>query len=225
MFEENVNTNFGTALHDSCEDYLKTRKMKYEIALDSIIQAWEKYELPNLGDWLKESNAILDEIPAFLDNRFPGWECFDAEERLEEPLIEHDDVKFKGFIDAIIKHGDTYWIIDWKTSGKGWNSYKKNDDNLKMQLVLYRSFWATKHNIPIENIKVGFAIMNRDLKNPERIEFYSFDVEEKRTKKTLKVLNNSIDTIKRGKHFKEWKNKKFPGSCRFCDYDGTEYCR
>jgi hypothetical protein len=39
MFEENVNTNFGTALHEACETYLKTREMKYELALDYIVQA------------------------------------------------------------------------------------------------------------------------------------------------------------------------------------------
>ena len=93
-----------------------------------------------------------------------------------------------------------------------------------MQLVLYRSFWARKHNIPLDKIKVGFVVMNRDLTNPERIEFYSFDVEDKRKNKTLNILDNSISMIKCKKYFKEWKNKKFPGSCRFCDYDGTSYC-
>lgn len=224
MFEENVNTNFGTALHDSCEHYLTNRVMRYEIALDTIIEAWEKFSLPNMGDWLTQANAILEAVPGFLDTRFPGWECVDAEEKMMEPIDNHEDVKFKGYIDGIIKHGDEYWIIDWKTSTKGWNEYKKKDNNLKMQLVLYRSYWGRKHNIPLDKIKVGFVIMNRDLKNPERIEFYSFDVEEKRKKKTLDILDNSISMIKCNKHFKVWKNKKFLGSCRFCDYDGTSYC-
>ena len=223
-FEENVNTNFGTALHDSCEHYLKNREMRYEIALDYIIEAWEKFNLPNMGDWMIQANAILEAVPGFLDTRFPGWECFDAEERLEESIEEHKDVRFKGYIDGIIKHDGLYWIIDWKTSTKGWNDYKKKDEKLKMQLILYSEYWGNKHNIPLEKIRVGFAVMNRDLKNPERIEFFTFDVDKKRQKKTLNVLNNSISMIKSRKHFKEWKNKKFPGSCRFCDYDGTKHC-
>lgn len=226
MFEENVNTNFGKAIHDTCDYYLKNRVMRYEIALDAILEAWEKYKLPNMGEWMTQSNALLEAVPSFLDEKFPGWECFEAEERLEEKLDNHDDVKFKGYVDAIIKYNGTYYIIDWKTSTKGWNDYKKKDDNLKMQLVLYRSFWGNKHNIPLDQIKVGFVVLNRDLTNPIRIEFYSFDVEETRNKKTLNILDNSINMIKRGKYFKEWKYSHpwQQKNCRFCDYNGTQHC-
>jgi hypothetical protein len=228
MFEENVNTNFGTALHESGEDYLKTREMKYEIALDYIVSAWKKYNLPNMGQWLTEANAILEAIPQFLEDRFPGWKCFSAEEKLIEPIQgPHSlDVAFKGYIDGVIEHDGFYYLIDWKSSNKGWNKYKKEDENLKMQLVLYAKFWGEKHNIPLDKIRVGFVILNRDLTNPERIEFFSFPVEETHTKKTLKVLNNSLTMIKDNKYFKNWKYK-IPykqGYCRFCDFNGTKYC-
>jgi len=229
MFEENVNTNFGTALHEACEHYLKTREMKYEIALDYIIEAWEKYGLPDLGQWLKEANALLEAVPGFLDDRFPGWECFSAEEFLNNEPIPGDhilDVAFKGYIDAVIKQNDKFYLCEWKSSGKGWSSYKKKDDNLKMQLILYAKFWGAKHKIPLSKIRVGFIILNRDLENPERIEFFSFSVEEKDTKKTLVILNNSIGQIRKGQYFKCWKYS-IPyqqGSCRFCDYNETKYC-
>jgi len=228
MFEENVNTNFGTALHEACETYLKTREMKYELALDYIVQAWEKHNLPDLGNWLKEANALLEAVPEFLDERFPGWECFSAEEDLLEKIEgEHSlDFTFKGFIDGVIKCNDQYTIIDWKTSGKGWNKYKKEDENLKMQLVLYAKFWGQKHNIPLSKIRVGFVVLNRDLENPERIEFFSFPIEESGVKKTLNILNNSLNMSKKGMYFKPWKYKISyqQGSCRFCDYNETPHC-
>lgn len=226
MFEENVNTNFGTALHDACEYYLKNREMRYEIALDYIVHSWQKFDLPDMGEWMTQANAILEHVPDFLDERFPGWECFDAEEKLEEKIDKpHEDVLFKGYIDGIIKHDEKYWIIDWKTSTKGWNDWKKKDENLKMQLILYARFWSQKHDIPLSDIRVGFVIMNRDLSNPERIEFYSFSFEEK-IKKTLKVLDNSLKLMKDNLYFKRWKYQepRFQGNCRFCDYNGTEYC-
>jgi hypothetical protein len=116
LFEENVYTNFGTAIHASCEEYIKTREMRHEISLDMISESWDEYDLPEMGLWLKRSNAILDAVPGFLDERFPGWECFEAEEKLMEtiPNPRHKNVKFKGFIDAALKHKDEYWLLDWK---------------------------------------------------------------------------------------------------------------
>lgn len=228
MFEENVHTNFGTALHDTCEHYLKTREMKYELALDGITKAWIKYKLPDMGQWLKEANALLEAVPSFLDDRFPGWTCFSAEEEMFENIPgKHSlDVAFKGFIDGVIEHNGTYFIIDWKSSTNGWNKWKKDDDKLKMQLILYAKFWGQKHSIPLSKINVGFVILNRDLENPERIEFFSFPVEESTIKKTLKVLNNSLDLRTRGAYFKRWKyqNPQYQRECRFCDYNGTKHC-
>lgn len=227
MFEENVNTNFGKALHDACENYLETRKMRYEIALDFIREKWQEFDLPNMGQFMNESNILLEAVPGFLDDCFPGWECFSAEEDLMEELPKpHEDVNFKGFVDAVIKHDGKYWILDWKSSNKGWNDWKKKDDNLKMQLILYAKFWGEKHGIPISDINVGFAILNRDLDNSQRIELFSFPIEEKDTNKSLKVLNNSVSLIKKNIKFKRWKYQepRKQRFCRFCDYNGTKYC-
>ena len=72
MFVENEHNNFGTAIHDSCQYYILHRIMRYEIALDVIVNAWKKFDLPNLGEALTQANAILEKIPDFLDTRFPG---------------------------------------------------------------------------------------------------------------------------------------------------------
>jgi len=228
MFEENVNTNFGTALHESCEHYLKSREMKYELALDYIVEAWKKYDLPDLGQWLKEANAILEAVPKFLDERFPGWKYVSAEEKIHERIEgkHSQEVAFKGYIDGIIEHDGIFYILDWKTSSKGWNKYKKEDETLKMQLVLYAKFWGQKHNIEASKIRVGFVVLNRDLSNPERIEFFTFPIEEKATKNTLKILNNAISMKRDGLYFKQWKYKvpNQQRNCRFCDYNETKYC-
>lgn len=227
MFEENVNTNFGTAIHASCEDYVETREMKYEIALDMIVEAWEKYGFPDLGEWLTQANAMLEAIPNFLDKKFPGWKLFKAEEELMEQIGgEHKDVCLKGFIDAIVEWKGKIILIDWKTSGSGWSDWKRNDELTTYQLLLYVKFWAQKHNVPIEKIEAGFVVMNRDLKNPERIEYIPIITDKKKIRKSLTVLNNNLTTLKRNQHFKEWKyaNPQFQKSCRFCDYNGTEYC-
>lgn len=228
LFEENVYTNFGTAIHASCEDYIQTRVMKHEIALDFILQAWEEHNLPEVGLWIKRAKIILDAVPSWLDSQFPGWECFAAEEELMEEIPgSHKNVKFKGFIDAIFKVGDEYVIIDWKTAGTGWNSYKRKDETLQMQLVLYKHFWSKKHNIDSNKVKCGFAILNRELTHPERIDYFSFPIEEKHKKKSLIIVNNMISNIKVGTVLPQLKKEepRFQGECRFCDYNGTKWCR
>lgn len=227
LFVENVYTNFGKAVHASCEDYLKTRKMKYEIALDDIRDAWEKYKLPDVGLWMKKALKNLQAVPGWLDTRFPGWECVEAEEALMEPIPgNHENVRFKGFIDAIIKHNNVYYLLDWKSSNKGWNNYKKNDELTRMQLVLYNFFWSRKHQIAPEQIKCGFVILNGDLSSPERIDFFTFDIDEKVKKRSLTVLNDMISNVKAGMVIKQLKSEdvRMQGSCRFCEYNSTKWC-
>ena len=78
------------------------------------------------------------------------------------------NLKFKGFIDGIIKvpkkrgTGHVYWIIDWKTSGAwGWRRDKKQDLGMTAQLILYKHFWAKKHNIDLKDIRCGFILLKR----------------------------------------------------------------
>ena len=79
---------------------------------------------------------MWDEVNEFLDKEFPGWECFEAEEQLYEPIEDlKEPLSFKGFIDGVLKvpkkrgKGHEYWIIDWKTAGAwGWRRDKKQDE-------------------------------------------------------------------------------------------------
>lgn len=227
LFEENVYTNFGTAIHASCEDYLLTREMKHEIALEEIVRLWQQYDLPEMGMYMQSANKILEAVPDFLEQRFPGWETVEAEEKLFEPLSgNHKDVYFKGYIDAIIKQKGIYWIIDWKTAAEGWNKYKRNDDLLKMQLMLYHNYWTKKHGKDFDKVKVGFVILNRKLDAMDRIDYFSFPVEQEKQKKHLKILDDSIQQLKNGVAIKNWKfgNPQLQGPCRFCDYNNTRWC-
>ena len=75
---------------------------------------------------------------------------FQAEEKLYEP-IEGADYLFKGYVDLIIKEGDNYHIIDWKTCSWGWNARKKADKMIVYQLILYKHFFKNKEVISLEN--------------------------------------------------------------------------
>ena len=92
-----------------------------------------------------------------------------AEETMEiyAPL-DYDlprNIKFKGFIDLIIKDNirNRIKIIDIKTSTWGWNKYQKADKNKTDQLLLYKSFYSKQFDMPLDRIDVEYFIVKRKL--------------------------------------------------------------
>ena len=174
IFEPSPYLDFGTAVHEGCETYLKTKTVDRKKLIDGIVNAWdvngfgkpEWYEkMPGwykhvpVEEWCRWANNMWDEVPEFLDETFPEWQCFEAEEMLYES-VDKKDINFKGYIDAVIKvpkkkgDGYNYWIIDWKTAQSyGWRRSKKQDILMTAQLILYKHFWSKKHGIPLGDIR------------------------------------------------------------------------
>lgn len=226
--KDTVYTCFGDALHAACEDYLKTKIMKFEIALAKLKDHWENNKFEDLGLWMKRAKNILDGLPQWLEITFPDWECVEAEEFLYEtiPESEHVNVKFKGYIDGIIKCGEKYWILDWKTAGlDGWSEYKRNDDITKLQLVYYNLFWSRKHNISPENINCAFVLLNRETGLGAKLpyELLPVKINEAQKRYSLTVLDNMITCMKMKRSFKIAKDDN-RGPCRFCEFNKTKHC-
>jgi hypothetical protein len=228
VFEPSPILDFGTAVHSSCENYLKTRVMDTEIALAKIMKAFEEnagkagYEEKLLEPFLKEAAGILEEVPKFLDDNFQEWECIDAEHFLYESLEKYPHA-FKGFIDGIIKTKgkkgeDLYWILDWKTTSWGWNNEKKSNPDIARQLVFYKNFWSKKKGINPKNIRCGFVLLKRTGKPGSRCELVTVSVGDVTTERSLKLLNNMISSVKRGVALK---NKN---SCTYCPFKNTPHC-
>ena len=232
--------DFGTAVHEGCETLLETKKVDKNKLIIDIKNAWEKYgfEDPDwiaqqpgwykyvpVEEWCQWAENMWNEIPQFLDDTFPGWECIKAEEELYEE-IEGKPVKFKGFIDGVIKvpkkrgKGHNYWIIDWKTSGAwGWRRDKKQDILMTAQLILYKHFWAKKHNIELKDIRCGFVLLKRAGKRGKICELVPVSVGPKSLAKGLKIMNNMISAVNR-KIFLKNRN-----SCTYCPYFQTKHCK
>lgn len=220
--------DFGTAVHASCEDYLRTREMKPEIALDMIRAVWEKnaavkgFEPAGLEQYLKEARDILADVPAWMEETFPGWQFVDAEHFLYEP-IEGSPHAFKGFIDGIItcqgpRNKTLTWLLDWKTTGWGWTSEKKSDPAVRGQLTLYKNFWASKTGTDPKDVRCAFVLLKRSGKKGARCELITSSVGEVTTGRSLQVINNMLASVKRGIALKNKAN------CTYCDYKDTEHC-
>ena len=229
VFQPSPVLDFGTAVHAGCEHYLLTREMKPEIAIDVLKKSWEThagkpgFDSASLENAIKEATQILIEVPAFLDQNFPEWSIIDAEHQLYEPVEGHPHA-FKGFIDGVIKckgkrGEDLYWIIDWKTSARGWFREQRSDETKKYQLALYKNFWSKKNpEIPFKDVRCAFVILKKQAKPGEHCELFSVSVGEVPINKTLKVVNNMLASVKRGVAIKN------RDSCTWCEFKGTPHC-
>ncbi|MBR52376.1 hypothetical protein CMK19_01235 [Candidatus Poribacteria bacterium] len=239
VFEPSPFLDFGTAVHEGCESLLETKTIDREKILKDVTDAWEKhgfdepewyekqpgwYKYAPVEEWCEWATNMWNDVPEFLDKTFPSWETVKAEEELRED-IENSDVKFKGFIDAIIKvpkkrgKGFEYWILDWKTAQSyGWKRQKKQDILMTAQLILYKHFWSKKHDIPLKDIRCGFILLKRGAKPGNVCELVKVSAGPKSIDRALKIMRSMIKSVK--KQF----NLKNRNSCMFCDFKDTEHC-
>jgi len=239
VFKPSPYLDFGTAVHEGCESIVEKKTPDTQKLLLDIRSAWDKHGFDNpewveqqpgwykykpVDTWCDWATNMWNDVGPFLDETFPGWETVAAEEELRED-IAGSDVKFKGFIDAIIKvpkkrgTGYEYWIIDWKTAQSyGWKREKKQDILMTAQLMLYKHFWSTKHNIPLKDVRCGFILLKRGAKPGKVCELVKVSAGPKSIDKALKIMNSMIKMVK--KQF----NLKNRNACRFCDFKDTIHC-
>ena len=239
VFEPSPFLDFGTAVHEGCESLIEKKSPDRDKLILDIRSAWSKhgfddpdwvdrqpgwYKYAPVDEWVNWANNMWDDIPRFLDQEFPGWETVKAEEELYED-IEGFDLKFKGFIDAVIKvpkkkgEGWIYWILDWKTANSyGWKRQKKQDILMTAQLILYKHFWSTKHNVPMSDIRCGFILLKRGGKPGNMCDIVNVSVGPKSLDKGLKIMRSMIKNVQ--KQF-SLKNRN---SCTYCPYKDTEHC-
>ena len=240
-FEPSPYLHFGTAVHEGCETLLESRTVDRDKIIGIMKKEWQNagYENPEwyskqpgwykhepVETWESWANNMWDEVLDFLDKELPGWECFEAEEQLYEVI---DDIKnplsFKGFIDGVLKvpkkrgKGHEYWIIDWKTAGAwGWRRDKKQDLGMTAQLILYKHFWAKKHNIDIKDVRCGFVLLKRGGKKGKVCELVKVSVGPKTYEKGVKLMRSMISSVEKGMYLKN------RNSCKFCQFHQTKHC-
>lgn len=235
LSKPSIHLVFGTATHAVAEHFLKTKEIDLTKAEKTLDEGYEKHG--TLEDFVKNPKEklmssvqnIMNELPKFLDEKFPGWVTVDAEELMYEDvkvLFEHHaGLKFKGYIDCIIKvpgkkEGQfLYWIIDFKTANRPWNREAMSDEKKRAQLVLYKKIWSNKHEIPIKDIRCGFITLLKTGKSGKLCALIPVSVGEVTITRVLKVLNNSLTSITKGVAIKN------RNSCTYCDYKDTEHCK
>jgi hypothetical protein len=228
-FLGNEYTAFGTAVHHVCE------KVVFDEKIDLLLEFNSKFleELKLLTEkkvdlkkdlilqMRKQVEGLLLHILPSLKKTFTNFEVFSVEEELYEDL-EDTDLKFKGYIDLVIKTPDQkYHIIDWKTCSWGWDSKRKTDRITSYQLTLYKNYFAKKHSIDPKNIETHFALLKRTAKT-NNVEIFRVTSGVKKTENSLNLLKKSIYNIENNKYIK---NRLSCTSGFGCEFYKTKHCR
>ena len=225
-FKGNLHTAFGTAIHSVCEHGLLNEDLdrgkhfldEFAKEIKSLEKKGVEVEHDLYHQMLEQYEPIVDSFRDELDNYFENCEVVSTEERLCEDMEGHD-LKFKGFIDLVVKTEDgKYHILDWKTTSWGWNSRRKSDKIVNYQLTLYKYFWAQKHGVPLDKVETHFGLLKRTAKK-NNTEIFRVTSGPTKVRNALTFLEKAVTNIKKGFSIK---NRL---ACKYCNFYKTEHCR
>jgi len=224
-FDGNEHTDFGGHVHSGCESFIKTGKMDVDPIIEKISQTWDEKKYNDKDTWLKSATRILHDVPDWMHSTFPNWSPIGAEIPLYENLMHvgHDDVSWKGFIDAAIefknpKGKKIIQILDWKTTSWGWKIEKLREFKTNAQVASYKIFWSKKFDIEMKDIKAGFVLLKRTAKQGNSCQLIDVSVGPKMEQNVNDVIGKMLRSIKAGI---KMKNRL---SCEYCEFKGTPHC-
>lgn len=246
-FEDNLNTAFGTAIHETLQLYLKTLYQKSSKKADKINMkkyfkfAFNrelrdkklKYTDAEYTEFLIDAQDILDEFNKTSNKlkHFPvdKYELLDIEHELRVDIM--NNVKVVAYMDIVLKNklNGNIKIIDVKTSTSGWNMYQKEDYSKLSQLLIYKALYSKKYNIPFNKINIEFFILKRklykDVSYPQdRIQIFVPKNDGIEVKKSISYFSNFVSECftPEGVYKPDIKHPKIPGknkkNCKFCPH-------
>lgn len=185
--KSNISLIFGTAMHEIIQSYVdvclrvskkqadrsmnlkellteKLRELYLKESKENTVDVCTKEELI---EHLEDGILILDQLQKSKHfNKFFDLK-YDEVIAIEQPIntIVKEGVNFVGFIDLVIRDtfNDTYKIIDFKTSTKGWSDYHKKDEVKNSQILLYKKFYSELFGVSKDKINVEFIILKRKI--------------------------------------------------------------
>lgn len=184
-YKATIHTSFGTSLHETLQHYLdvlfnQTVKEAEEIDLPAYLKErmYENYlkdvkgnegvhfsTKEELTEFYNDGVSILEYISKKRTRYFStkSTVLVGVEIPLLYQISEGKNVFFKGFIDLVFYDTATgkYYILDIKTSTRGWSDYEKKNETKISQLILYKEYFARQFGVDVENIDVEYFIVRR----------------------------------------------------------------
>ena len=252
-FKPSIHLIFGTAFHETLQNYLKVMYEESATAADKIhlptyfktrlIELYKQnssfghFSTPEeLNEFYEDAVAILEFVKKKRSLFFSkkNSELVGIEIPINGPIVESiESVKMKGFIDLVIydKTLDKYTIYDIKTSTRGWSDYEKKDQTKVNQILLYKRFFSVLRDVPEDKIDVQFFIVRRKIN--ENLEFAPKRVQEfipangvKKVKDAFEDFQNFVKNVfTLDGEYQEKSYIKNIDKCKFCPYlDRPDLC-
>jgi len=209
-----VHLVFGTAIHSACETLKNPELNDDRPSVEQVCHIFEdKFKTSYLKIRDKDKKPLSDEeidslveagktIIKNLDDckELANVQALFIEYPLMEKIDRTDDVqiKFKGYIDIIIKTKDkrgksVIYICDYKTCSWGWNREKKTDESLMAQLRLYKHFFSKKFKLDPKNVKTAFILLKKKpTKGSPAAEWLPISAGPKTMMRAVNKLNEAI---------------------------------
>jgi len=253
-FKPSIHLIFGTAFHETLQNYLQVMFDKSANEADKIhlptyfktrlIELYEEnskeghFSTPEqLSEFYKDAVAILDFFKSKRSLYFSkkNTKLVGIEIPIMEPILEGiNNVKFKGFIDLVTynKVLKKYTIYDFKTSTRGWSDkYEKKDQTKINQILLYKRKFAEMKKVSENDIDVQFFILRRKIN--EDAEYAAKRIQEfvpangtKKVKEAIEDVQNFMrDVFTPEGTYQDKQYPKNTNKCKFCPYlDRPDLC-
>lgn len=182
-----IHAIFGTSMHNVIQNWLQvmfmeTVKKSEELNFDSMLlqeiknnyaKDVEKYQR-HFSTKEELTEFYLDGLETLKYLRKKRKVYFDRQHQeligteiaiLIQPDLSRPNVYLNGFLDIVFKDkkGSKFYILDLKTSTRGWKDWDKKDQTKTDQLLLYKIYFSRQYNIPIDQIDVQFIILKRKI--------------------------------------------------------------
>jgi hypothetical protein len=182
-----INLAFGTAVHETLQEYLK---LMYHVSIKSadefnihldfqerLLKLYQEYK-----DQLNANFATKDELVEFINDGLEIIDYFIKYRQLhfskheikllgiESPILispheKYPDVKLYGKLDLVFYNVTEQKVIIWdiKTSTRGWSKYDKENKLKTSQMVLYKRYYSEQYQVPIDSIECKYFILKRKI--------------------------------------------------------------
>lgn len=241
-----INFDFGTAMHLALEVHLRKNNpisVEHAVSLFRKKLEWsykknvEKYDrLVNrkeLDALLKSGENILRNL--HLCEELKNAEVVHNEYPLFEKIDRDDDVdmKFKGFIDIVIKtkakNGDVVlYVCDFKTCSWGWDQETRQDRWKQFQLFLYKYYLCKKFDIDPKYVRTAFILLKkRPQKDTPPIEFFPVSAGPVSVQRAIDALHSNLTEMKSRiaqNSFKKNREQCIDKYGNVCPFYKTDHC-
>lgn len=253
-FSDSIHTIYGTAMHEVIQTFLYycyNKSVKQANALDlnqmlkdalkkEYLKSYNKHKVQfSSPEELTQYYTYGIQILAFLKKKrtryfsTKGTELIGIEIPLRvSPDPTRENVKLQQYLDLVFydKVLKKYYIIDIKTSKRGWNKWKRKDDLAKNQVVSYKKYFCDKFNIDEKKVEVEYFILRNEIDEdsmypPKPVSQFrpaAGKVKMKQVERELlEFIENCFD--ENGKYRKDTYHPALTGrnkfNCTFCEFN------